>query len=195
MTATTIDDLGTQGRIKAILIFNKASGAYMHAVSWVDPMTLGGQDIFTFVEDEIDLLNDTVVGIYPDYTIQAAGEGPQKIYESQLNARVAYKITKRYSVTKQINVLGKLLTALAERAGFDPEAEDDPTGYGELLEMLDYIDQVKQANAAARAEYINSPDYIYISNADLEAELAERSAGGAHEFTGSREIEGGIVFD
>ncbi|MFO5615267.1 hypothetical protein ACLBQC_32450, partial [Klebsiella pneumoniae] len=59
---------------------------------------------------------------------------------------------------------------------------------------LHYIVLVKRTNRAHKEALIESPDVIYKSREDLDAEKAHRYAGGLHEHIGPRKIEQGPEF-
>jgi hypothetical protein len=177
--------LATEGRVKAILCFNKANGKWINTIGWVDPETLSGKEYMVFVEDEFDMVNDRVMGEYPHYTIVDRNEGPQPFYEAQLDAAMSQKITKLYPVVQQVNILGRALQLIAEKTGVE---------LPELAEMLSYIDLCKDVNANSKEFYRESPDYVYISNEQLAAEENARYEGGLHEALGPRQITGGSVF-
>jgi hypothetical protein len=173
------------GRQRVILVFNKASGEPLAQFPWMDPATLSGQELYIYEEGQFDLLEDEVEGTYPDYVIKNKLEGPQKVYEAQLDTQVAYKITKAYPVAEQVNIVGRAVQLLAKEHGIE---------LPELAELLDFIAEVKQLNKVQKEHYIESPDYIYITNAESEEAAARRYAGGVHESLGPRTIEGGRVF-
>ncbi|MFO5520776.1 hypothetical protein ACLBP3_29600, partial [Klebsiella pneumoniae] len=69
-----------------------------------------------------------------DWKIVPKEEAPQVITEDHLNSKVAYKITERYPVTEQINILARAIKQLAEKYG---QELDEPHA------MLHYNDLVK----------------------------------------------------
>ncbi|MNB83831.1 hypothetical protein D3C75_306730 [compost metagenome] len=178
-------DLTSGQRIRALLMFNKANGEFISAISWNDPSTLSGHEYITFVEDQYDMMNDVVKGTYPDYKVVNKNEGPQPYYESQADAVMSAKITKMYPVVEQVNVLGRAILLLEEKTGCKLD---------ELTEMLEYIKLCKEVNATTKEFYRESPDFIYISNDELAAQENARYEGGLHEAFGPKEITGGRVF-
>lgn len=170
-----------------IIQFNRISGAVGFIIldDGIDIDTLGNQDLFRYVRDEMNMSDDVIVGNYPDYEIKARDSLPTRITEEFEDMAAAAKITKRYPVASQANVLGRAILKLSEAAGIEQE---------ELLEMMDYINEVKRANAVRKEFYKSSPDYEYISKEDAEAEEAARLEGGVHELYGPRENVGGRVF-
>ena len=181
----TLSDLTSGQRIRALLMFNKANGEFIAALSWNDPATLSGHEYVTYVEDQYDMTNDVVKGTYPDYKVVDKREGPQPYYETQADAAMSAKITKLYPVVEQVNVLGRAISVLAEKIGCKLD---------ELTEMLEYIKLCKEVNASTKEFYIESPDFIYISNEELAAQENARYEGGLHEAFGARTISGGRVF-
>lgn len=173
-----------ENRIPAILQFNTITGKFITALTG-DIATLGAKDLFTYIEAEWDFTNDTVIGNYPDYHVIDSRALPTTIYESALDAVARDKITKEYPVIQQVNILGRAIMALSEKLGLDQE---------ELVDMLSYIDQVKQTNSVTKQAYQESQDYDYVS---IEQETADYEAtleGGVHELYGARTAAGGRVF-
>jgi hypothetical protein len=178
-----------EGKQKAILIFNKVNGIFLNAINWHDPSTLGGGEHVVFVEvEDFDLQHETVKGVYPDYDIVDRRDQPQVVYEKRLDNMMAAKITSKYPVVQQVNVLGRAIGILAKKAGL---TEDD---LSELTEMLSYIELCKDVNKASKEFHRDSPDYIYISDATLAESENVKFEGGLHEFLGARQISGGSVF-
>jgi hypothetical protein len=187
LDTTALNTLTSGERVRSLLMFNKANGEFISAISWNDPATLGGQDYILFVEDQYDMMNDVVKGKYPDYKVVNKNEGPQPYYESQADAALSAKITKMYPVVEQVNVIGRALAILGEKLGVMDKL-------GELTEMIEYIKLCKDVNASTKEFYRESPDYIYISNEELAAQENARYEGGLHEALGPRTISGGRVF-
>lgn len=185
--STVLSDLTSGVRTRALLMFNKANGEFISAISWNDPETLGGKEYILFVEAQFDMLNDVVKGTYPDYVIMNKDEGPQPYYESQADTAMSTKITKKYPVVEQVNVLARAVGILAEKLGMTEDLS-------ELAEMIEYIKLCKDVNATTKEFYRESPDFIYISNEELAAQENARYEGGLHEAIGPRPILGGRVF-
>jgi hypothetical protein len=174
-----------EGRNKVILQFNKITGELTLHMQWMDPATLGNHDVFTYVEDYMDFNNDVVVGNYPNYKIVAIADLPTKVYEAALNNSARFKITKAYPVIQQVNIIGRAIMALSEKAGVEQP---------ELVELMAYIDEVRKANQARKEFFTQSPDYEYISDDDLAATKAAQLEGGVHELYGPQQAAGGVVF-
>ncbi|MCY1434633.1 hypothetical protein D9M71_506990 [compost metagenome] len=185
--AAMLSDLTSGQRVRALLMFNKANGKFIAAIGWNDPTTLGGHDHILFIEEQYDFINDKVVGDYPDYKVMDQSAGPQTFYESQADAAMSAKITKRYPVVEQVNVLARAVAVIADKLGVSAEIS-------ELTEMVEYIKLCKDVNASTKEFYSESPDFVYISNEQLAAEENAKYEGGLHEAFGPREISGGRVF-
>lgn len=181
-------------KIKVTLIFNRLNGLFISVtdlpIELCDP-----NDLYCiYVEDKMDLNSEEVTGKLiinedgtweADYKIGNVREGTFRVYESQLNSTVAYKITKEYPVVRQVNILAKIIKELADKSGVDTS---------ELDEYLDYVKLVKDTNKAHKEFYKNNPEVEYISNVEQsEIEIAQYE-GGLHEIIGPRTVGGGIVF-
>lgn len=173
------------GKIPAQLFFNKANGKLVTVGSAQPLEHIEGKEYYIIVDADFDMINDKVVGDYPDYKIVSRADAPQEYYESQADGAMAAKITKRYPVVEQVNVLGRAIQALAKFHGEELE---------ELTEMLEYIKLCKDTSRSTKEFYRDSPDYIYISNEQAAEDFNAQFEGGLHEFIGARTIEGGRVF-
>lgn len=195
-TATAGLALGLpEGKSRVLLQFNKLSGAFTTAISYVDPATLNN-DHYVYVEAEYDFENDLVEGKYPDFKIIHRFEAKPKILERELEEALRQKITKRYPVIKQVNTLSHAITAVAEvvqRQLAEPD-EKLAEAVEALLEMRDYIAEVRQAHDNRVAFYQQTDEVEFISNEDLDKVFEEQLEGGLHEVYGPREIKGGSVF-
>lgn len=174
-----------EGKIHALLQFNKVSGAFVTAMSYVDPATLNN-DFFDYIEvTEFDLEYDVVVGTRDSYTIVDRRTLPEQVYESAIDAIARDKITKEYPVVQQVNIIGRAIIALSDALGVPQD---------ELTEMLAYINEVKRVNSLAKSFYQESPAYEFITLEEEEAAETDRLEGGINEAYGARPATGGRVF-
>lgn len=181
-------------RVKAVLIFNKLNGVFLSATTIGIELCDVNSNLCIYLEDMIDLQNDVVEGGLKiaedgtwskDYKILAEHETKQTVYESELDTQVAYKITKRYPVIEQVNILARAINKLAKEHGVEME---------EMDELLDYIRLVKDTSKVHKKFYQESEHYDYISNRDEENLEVSKFEGGLHEATGPRTISGGRIF-
>lgn len=183
------------GKTEVVLQFNKITGAFLAALSLVDPATLN-QEFFVYAIDEMDFDTEEVVGDYPNYEIRLKQAEKPRIYEVEMDLAAQAKITKRYPVVQQVNVVSDAINSLAAAVQgllteVDPTLE---TALNELNEMRDYINEVKTDNARRKAFYRDSPEFDYVSNEDVAEQYERQLEGGLHEAYGPREITGGSVF-
>lgn len=183
------------GKARALLQFNKITGAFVSALSYVDPLTLNNE-YFHYADQEFDFHNDAVVGEYPDYKVVDKLTLKPTIYEAQMDLMVQDKITKVYPVIKQVNVIAHAVNALAQavvrlQPDADPELLD---AMHQLNEMRDYINEIKQTNDLRKEFYATSSDFDYQTIEDLEQVFERQLEGGLHEAYGARQIKGGSVF-
>lgn len=185
------------GGTKVLLQFNKVSGAFTSVLGWVDPATLNNE-YFIYVEHEaFDFQEHEVRGTYPDYTVVARVQAEPPTYESKLDLAAQQKITKLYPVINQVNNIGNAIEYLGRVVqGLLGDSPDPQLAEAlkTLDEMNDYISEVKAANIQRKAYYAGSPDHIYISLEQEEADAAAQLEGGLHEAYGAKEITGGTVF-
>lgn len=181
-------------RTKTTLIFNRLNGVFISATDL--PIDLcDANDLYCiYTEELMDLNNDEVAGSLiinedgsweKDYKVITHKEATFKVHESQMNAIVAYKITKKYTVVDQINILARLVKKLADEANIDTS---------ELDEYVEYIRLVKDTNKAHREFYISNPNVEFITNEEQANRDASKYEGGLHEIIGPRTVGGGTVF-
>lgn len=180
--------------VKAVLIFNRLNGMYLGAASLDISLCDIDHPHCIYVEDEMDIVNDVVEGGLKihgdgswtkDYEVLRPHERKVVIYESELDNQMAYKITKRFTVVEQVNILSRAILKLAAEHGIELD---------ELNEMLDYITLVKETSKNQKEFYANHPDYEYSTNEQTVELEASRFEGGLHEAIGPRTITGGRVF-
>lgn len=162
--------------------FNKASGAFICFLAYVDVSTLNGE-FFTYSEVNADPEADTITGRYPDFAVIRVADLPTRIYERDINASCAAKISKEYTAITQVDRLRNIIQRLARECkltGPDIDA---------MVDMNSFIDQVKESNKILKQSYIDNPDFEFVT---LDQEAAEQEAqldGGLHELVhGPREI-------
>lgn len=172
------------GKVPALAQFNKITGELTAVLGYVDPETLNNE-FFVYREIEIDFENEVFLGNLESYRIVNKHDLPQDVYEYTVDEQARDKITKLYPLVEQVNVLGRAIQKLSSHAGIDQE---------ELQEMLDYIEEVKHANRLRKEFYQNSPDFNYITDAELEEIETRQLEGGLHEAYGPRPSAGGRVF-
>jgi len=183
------------GRIDAVLLFNKLNGLYITANS-IGPEDHDKIDTTHFVYRAVkfDFVNDTVEGnlilnadgtFTDNFKVVDKSEQATVVYEQQLNAAAEYKITKKYPVIEQVNVLSRALQLLAEKAKVD---------LPELEEMTDYIKLCLDTNKSQKEFYSGNPDVTYITDEERTETNTRRFEGGLHEALGPRTLTGGSVF-
>lgn len=184
-----------EGRVDAVLMFNKLNGMYISAIN-LAPEEYCNIDttFYTYRIAKFDFVNDVVEGqltlqedgtFSDDFKVIDKSEQKQVVNELQLNTAAEYKITKRYPVIEQVNVLSRAISKLAEQLGVE---------LTELDEMNDYIKLCLDVNAAQKEFYRESPDVIYITDEERIESESRRFEGGLHEAVGPRTLTGGTIF-
>lgn len=183
------------GRNPAVALFNKQNGLFISVSSYLpSDMDKIDKNLYFAREVEFDFVNDMIEG---DITINADGsttddfkvidksEAKPVVYETQLNSRAEYKITQRYPVIEQVNILSRAIRTIAEKTG---------TELPELDELTDYIKLCLETNKTQKEFYRDSPDVVYVSEEEHAETESARFEGGLHEIVGPRDITGGSVF-
>lgn len=181
-----IDSVIPTGTQKMLAKFNAYSGAFLTCMGVVDLAYLN-TDNYTYVEVEIDPITQMVVGTKDNFQIVDKATAKTKIYESQVNTLCKTKIYKRFQLEVQLDILRNVIAEIAEKVGVENES---------LMDMNDYIDDVKRANKVLKQSYIDNPDFEFIT---IDQEAAEQEAkldGGLHEQYGPANIVGlGLTLD
>lgn len=178
------------GKQKVLLQFNKLSKELVSVITWVDPTTLNAE-YFVYFEAQYDYDNDVVIGNADKYEIVDKSTQPIVVYESAMDEMAAQKITDKYTVTKQINIIGKAIQLIASKITVTEEESDVLEA---LEEMIDYVNEIKRSNEQRKRLFRESPEYTFISVEDSQNALDRQLEGGLHEAIGGRTVTGGRVF-
>jgi hypothetical protein len=158
-------------RVEALAQFNKLNGMFTMVLQRVD-LSLLNNDLYHYVEIEIDTDQEKVVGTYDDFSIVNINDEPMLIMEDQLNLMAREKIIAKYPLEKQLSIIGSLLETLAVNAGINCD---------DLKEMNDFIEEVRYANGIRKDFYANNNEFNYVSTEAFEETLAKKYEGGILE--------------
>lgn len=177
------------------LIFNKINGEFLAVVGIPKDQVNQDDPYCIYIEvDNFNVTTETVEGklninedgtYTEDYKIVKFEDQQEVVTEKHLDNHVAYKITERYPVVEQVNILARAIKILAKNNNIDLE---------ELDEYLDYVNLVKQTNKLHKEFYANAEGIKYVSNEEMLEESIRKFEGGLHEVIGPRAISGGTVF-
>jgi hypothetical protein len=182
----TLDSVVPNGQQKMLAVFNAVSGAYVNCIGLV-PLSVLNTDNYTYVEVEIDINTQRIEGVLSNFKVVDIATSATKIYETQVNNLCKDKIYKRFQLEVQLDILRTAVAELCEKAGVVNEA---------LLDMNDYIDDVKAANKKIKAAYIANPDFQFITIEEEQAEHEAKLDGGLHELLGPANLVGlGLTLD
>lgn len=185
-------------KISSTALFNRLNGMY-YAVSSI-PFDNPQHDDNLFIARSVmfDYTNDVIVGGIiinkdgtqtDDFKVIDKSEQKNTVTERNLNMQAEQKITKRYPLVTQVNLLVKAVNRLATEHGLQDTEE-----FQALSEMVSYINQCIQTNQAKKEFYANNPDVEYYSDERAYEEASARMEGGVHEALGARPVVGGSVF-
>lgn len=200
MTEETKTPREYPNRIPATALFNRLNGELVSVSS--SPLGESQHNEEYYIAREVmydfgangDKIEGNILispnGVITDnFKVLAADEQTPTVHEAQLNAMAAQKITKKYPLTKQLNLLVACVNRLGEEHGLLETEEFDT-----LNEMVEYINYCVQVNQTKKEHYANDPTVKYISD-EAAAEAVSRSMeGGIHEEIGPRTITGGRVW-
>lgn len=156
-------------RIEAYAQFNKLNKLFTTVIGKVEDTSLLNQDLYYYADIMIDLNYETVIGNYDNFQIVPISEQPLVMTEDALNELARQRIVERYSLEKQLTIIGGLLEQLANNSSIECE---------ELKDMNDYIAEVKRTNQLRKEFYESNPDYQYLTTQQFEDLLAAKYEGG-----------------
>jgi len=170
-------------KVRALAQFNRASGAAIGILGWVDPITLNNEH-YKYLEVEACLSTDMIKGTIDSFEIYNPAEiETPEVFEITLDTQAQTKVLKEYPISRQLNVLREALTAIVDQLGI---STDDNPAIKELREMNGYIDEILENNAARKEYFAESEDFIYVSDAEVAANFEATLDGGLHEIYGAR---------
>lgn len=185
-------------RVTSTILFNAVNGKFLNVIDIPLEIYKRHQgsisDLVIAIEREFDFVTDTVVGdliidndgnYTENFEVVRLDETKPIRTEESLNMTVEYKITTKYPIIEQVNILSRAVQKLATEAKVD---------LPELKEMVSFIELCLETNENQKEFFRTSDDYIYISNEQQRAEASERMEGGLHEAVGARNITGGRIF-
>lgn len=173
-----LDAVIPTGKQKMLAQFNSTSGAYVNCIG-VLPLEYLNTEHYTYVEVEIDINTQRIEGVLDSFKIVDIATAKTKVYETQVNNLCKEKIYKRFQLEVQLDILRNVIAELCEKVGHENEA---------LLDMNDYIDDVKRANKVLKQSYISNPDFEFITVEQERAETEAKLDGGLHELMGPANI-------
>lgn len=188
----------TGGRIPTTLLFNKQNGVFFTYVCVAIEFSQYDKTLYEGREVLFDHASDVVIGgltknaageFEDTFEVIPATEQKEKVYERFLNLQAEQKITKKYPLVDQINLLVSAIQRLAKEHEFTDLPE-----FKALTEMTSYVDQVISTNQAKKEFYSANPDVDYYTDERVAAEESARMEGGIHEALGPRTVTGGSVF-
>lgn len=190
----------TGGRIKSTALFNRLTGEWVTTTSI--PLAESQHNPEYYIAREVDYYfgenGDIIEGkldidkfgnVTDNFKVVPYAEQKSVITEAQMNTLAAQKITNRYPITTQLN----LVVACVNRLGEEHGLSDSPE-FEALNEMVEYINYCVQVNKTKKEHYRDDPDINYKSDEDIANELSRRMEGGIHEELGPRTINGGRIF-
>lgn len=176
----TLDSIVPTGIQRMLAVFNAVSGAYVNCIGVV-PLSVLNTNNYSYVEVDIDPNTQRIEGVLTNFSVVDIATSVTKIYETQVNNLCKSKIYKRFQLEVQLDILRTAVAQLCEKAGIVNDA---------LIDMNDYIDDVKSANKKIKAAYIANPDFKFITIEDEQAEHEAKLDGGLHEIMGPSNLVG-----
>lgn len=158
-------------RVEALAQFNKLNGMFTMVLQRVDRSLLNN-DLYHYVEVEIDTNQEKIVGTYDNFSIVNINDEPMLIMEDQLNLLAREKIIAKYPLEKQLSIIGSILETLAVNSGIDCD---------DLKEMNDFIEEIRYANGIRKDFYANNSEFNYVSTETFEENLSKKYEGGILE--------------
>lgn len=187
-------------RVPATALFNRLNGEFVTITNVSPEESQHDQEYyihraieFDFTEDGDTLIGNLIINpsgtVTDNFKVVPKAEAPVVVTEAQMNAMASEKITSRYPITQQINLLTRAIQRLGEENGLGETEE-----FQELFEMTEYIKYCLQVNKTKKEHYASDPEVHYESSEDEAARISRSMEGGIHEALGPRKISGGRVF-
>lgn len=185
-------------KLDATALFNRLNGMY-YGVSSIpiassqhnDALFIARSVQFDFSEDVIEgnIIINSDGTMKDDFRVIKKSEQKNAVTERNLNMQAEQKITKKYPLVTQLNLLVKAVNRLGQEHDLLETEEFEALG-----EMVSYINQCIQTNQAKKEFYANNPEVEYFSDERVYDEASARMEGGVHEALGARPVTGGSVF-
>lgn len=189
----------TNGKLPSVALFNRLNGEFVSVrqgtladADFNETYYIGRDVEFDFTEQGDTIEGNLIIDgdkVTDNFKVVSYADRAEVIYEAQMNALAASKITDKYPLTDQINLLAKLVMKIGEASGLSESAE-----YEELNEMVEYIGHCIKVNQTKKEFYKNDPATKYISDQDQIDSATRRYEGGIAEEIGAKPVTGGNVF-
>lgn len=160
-------------RAAGIAQFNKLNKEFITVLGPVEDRALLNNEFYLYVDVLIDDTKETIVGTYDNFQIVPRDSLPRQVTEDELNLIARAKIVEKYPLEVQLSILGSVLEQLATTANID---------CADLIEMNDYIAEVRRVNKLRKEFFASSPDYAYLSTEELNALFEKQMEGGIAQF-------------
>jgi len=155
--------------------FNKSNGKFItiHSALPKELFNELNHEFYLYKDVEMDIETQKIKGDYKNCEVVNIADEPLLIREKTLNILARDKITKKYPVEKQINIIGDIIEKLAVDAGIPCT---------ELTEMKSYVNEILRENKVRKSFYQNDSDYEYISLEQEMEDMLKDHEGGLMEY-------------
>ena len=160
-----------------ILLFNKASGAYVSMLVTTDTSGLDST-YYKWKVMKFDANTHTWDGDYDNGKIIAKSDLPTIIDEESVDDQAGAVIKESYPWFSQLNILTNVLKKVVDDNNVSGEEVE------RFNEMVSFIEARRDTNRRYKDAYIADDSFVFKTRRDLWNEEAERLDGGLHELLG-----------
>mgnify|MGYP003121830737 CR=1 FL=1 len=169
-----------EGESEFLLVFNKASGAYIGRTCGHVSETKSDSKHYKYKKISFDPTVFDWRGDYDDGELVRIVDAPVEISEQYVDNQVNYTIREVYDWYHQNNAIMGVVEKLIEKAGLEGEEVDD------FNEIYDYIKARRESAQKFKEAYQNSPDFKFESKKEYIERISKELDGGLHEELGPK---------
>jgi len=155
--------------------FNKSNGKFITIHSALPKHLFEelNHELYLWKDVELDPETQKVKGDYHNCEVVNIADEPLFVREKTCNILARDKITAKYPVEKQINIIGDVIERLSAETG---------VACKELKEMRNYVNEILRENKVRKTFYQNDPDYEYLSEEQEMENMLKDHEGGLMEY-------------
>lgn len=168
------------GATDFLLIFNKASGAYMGRAVGNVGSTAHDSTHYKFKRLKFDPTIHEWRGDFDNGALVEVINAPVRISEEEIDTQTGYSIRDVHDWHNQVNVLFDVVEKLIEKNNLSGEEVDD------FKSILDYVKGRRGSGENFKEAYKDNPSFEYESKEEMVARLGRELDGGLHEELGPK---------
>lgn len=168
------------GATSFLLVFNKASGAYVGRAAGNVNSTQQDSTHYKFKKLKFDPTTHEWRGDFDNGGLVEIINAPVRISEEEIDSQTGYSIRDVHDWHNQVNALFDVVEKLIEKNNLSGEEVDD------FKSILDYIRGRRDSGKNFKEAYQANPSFEYESKEETVARLGRELDGGLHEELGPK---------